>query len=263
MWLAGSQALLFSAASLAAADSEGPPTTVYKLAWPNTLSVFAATGALRSNGLAVDAHGDVFAATHDVQAIARLPGGDLTKRINLVTQFGGQAFDSPNDLALRKDGTIYFVDPTYEQAGRPGQAATRVYRIATDGNITVVDATRNQPNGIALSLDENWLYVGGADHVILRYAVAADGSTGPSMPWATTTSNIDGMTVDCAGNIYATLNDNNAIGIYAPDGTLLGTVPCAVTPSNLAFGGPDQKTLFITGSGQLYTLAMPIPGLPY
>ena len=263
VWVASAQHLLFSAAVLAHSDGHGPPTTIYQLAWPNTLSVFSPTGMMRTNGMALALNGDIYAAVHDTRSVARLPGAVLSQRMDVVSTFNGESFDSPNDLTLRNDGNIYFVDPDYQADNRALQPNTRVYRLAPNGQLTVVDATRDEPNGIALSLDQNSLLIGGHDHLIKRYAIAADGSTGPAMPWASTPANVDGMAVDCAGNVYATLTESKAIAVYAPDGTLLGTLPSPATPSNLAFGGPDQRTLFITGEGKLFTLAMPIPGLPY
>ena len=263
VWVAAGQFLIFGAANTQANDDRSIRTALYRYSPTAGLSLFAPEGLFRSNGMAINDAGDLLAAMHDAREIARLAGGRLDARSSVANAFDGRPFNAPNDLVLRRDGTLYFTDPDYEQAGRPGQDATRVYRIATDGTVSVVDDARLQPNGIALSPAEDTLYVGGADNKILRYAVRADGSTAAGAPFAQTDSNVDGMTVDDAGNLYASLLDLQAVAIYSPDGALLHRLPMPGVVTNLAFGGADRKTLFMTCAGQLYAVSMPLPGRPY
>ena len=263
VWVASGQYLLFAAANTAQSDALSLRTTIYQLNWPDTLTVFAPEAVLRSNGMAIADNGDLYAAMHDTREIARLVGGQRTARQSVASSYMGLPFNAPNDLAVRHDGVVYFTDPNYEQAGRPGQAQTRVYRIATDGNVHVVDAMRQQPNGIALSVKQDSLYVGDADGVIVRYPVAADGSTGAPQPFASPGSNVDGMAIDVDDRVYVSLYDVQQLVAYAPTGAQIWSVPMPCHISNLAFGGPDRKTLFITCGGSLYSLPMPVAGLPY
>ena len=264
VWVADGGYLLYSAWNFDATGGKGPPTTIYKLTPPDTFTVFSPTAALRTNGLALDRDGRALVvAAHDVREILRVSLSDPTSRTTLASAYGGQPFNSPNDLAVRRDGNIYFTDPDYALEGRPGQGATRVYRIAPDGTLSVVDDSRDKPNGIALSPDELWLYVGGADNLIKRYPVAADGSTGAAQPFVTTGENVDGMTVDCAGNVYASLHARRMVSIYAPDGSVVGLVNTPANVTNVAFGGADRQTLFITTAGTLLSVRVNVPGLPY
>ena len=225
-----------------------------------------------SNGLAVDAQGNLIAATHDVGAISTfaLPGG---ARGQLGAQnFNGTRFNSPNDVVQRADGNVYFTDPTFQAPGNP-QGRTRVYRIPPQGAATVVDETLSDPNGITLSPDGNTLYVTSASG-FRRYAVAADGSTG-----AGTTINLsdalqtpDGMAMDCAGNVYTIEHFRRLIRVFDPSGTELGRFggPQSFDRdiTNMAFGGPNRTTLFVTSltqgtQGGVFSVELNIPGLPY
>src|SRR6185369_6405926 len=145
-------------------------------------------------------------------------------------------------LTIRRDGTIYFTDPSYQNSANP-QMATHVYWVAAGASTaTIVTDYTNQPNGITLSLDEKLLYVGGGSGV-KTYAVGADGSvqmTGtPFGPSDIMNANTDGMAIDCAGNLFVAVANSTNIVVVKPDGSKWGTIavsgPSAVT--NVAFGG--------------------------
>lgn len=225
-----------------------------------------------SNGLAVNAQGTLLAATHDVGAISTfaLPGG---ARGQLGAQnFNGTRFNSPNDLVQRADGNVYFTDPSFQAPGNP-QGTTRVYRIPPQGAATVVDATLSNPNGITLSPDGNTLYVTSASG-FRRYTLAADGT-----PGAAVTINLadglqtpDGMAVDCAGNVYTIEHSRRLIRAFDAAGNELGRFggPQSFDRdiTNMAFGGPNRTTLFVTSltqgtEGGLFSVELNIPGLPY
>jgi gluconolactonase len=151
------------------------------------------------------------------------------------------------------------------------QTQTRLYRIAPGTNaVSVIDATLSEPNGVTLSLDESTLYVT-SNNGIYRYPVRADGSTGTGVVFVQGVTG-DGMTIDCAGNLYVAVVNTPNVVVLSPAGAQLGqlSVPTgsvqAVT--NAAFGGPDHKTLYITalGSGMqksLFQIALSVPGMPY
>lgn len=263
VWVRDGGYLLFSTWNWSDdAGGLGPPTTIYKLTPPATVEVWSPRGELRSNGLALDAQGALLVAAHDREEVTRVNLATHERR-TVAGTFSGKAFNSPNDLAVRADGTIYFTDPDYQKSGRAGQGVHGVYRISPSGEVAPVDRTRRQPNGIALSPDQRWLYVGGADELILRYPVAADGSTGAAELFVRTGSNIDGMSVDCAGNVYASLHELKQVRVYSAAGAPVGSIPTVANVTNVAFGGPDGRTLYITTAGALQALPVAIPGLPY
>ncbi|HLL64883.1 MAG TPA: SMP-30/gluconolactonase/LRE family protein [Micromonosporaceae bacterium] len=242
------------------------PSVIRSMTPAGVFAVFRADGG--SNGLALSADGTkVFAATHDQQSVSSYSLADGTRGV-VAASVPGRQFNSPNDLTVRGDGTVYFTDPSFQRANRAGQAAglTNVYRVKDDV-VSVVDDTVKQPNGIVLSPDEQTLYVAGGDSGrIYRYPVRADGSVGPRTEFAEVTSP-DGGTVDCAGNLYWASHTQGLIHVFAPDGRKLGTIAAGDDATNAAFGGPDGKTLFITsgirGNYGVYSIDLNVPGLPY
>jgi len=234
--------------------------------------LFANTG---SNGLALDAAGNLLLAAHDVGGVSRveLPGGMLTRGSQT---FNGLRFNSPNDLVLRGDGNIYFTDPDFQSPSGRIQGDTRVYRIApAQGGqspaISVVDDSIDQPNGVTLSPDGSTLYVSGGS-ILRSYALDAAGAPTPIETFQQALQVPDGMAMDCAGNVYAVENQARRVRVFSADGDLLGTLgPQGFDNqglTNVAFGGPDRTTLFISGvtqgdQGGLYSVELNVPGLPY
>jgi gluconolactonase len=176
-------------------------------------------------------------------------------------------FDSPNDLAVGRDGTLYFSDPDYQAPSPLPQPKTGAYRVAPGGSTaTTIADGRQQPNGVTLSPDGSKLYLSGSDGVYV-YPVMADGSLGGGTRFGNVSSS-DGMAIDCAGNLYTTANQE--VTILDSMGKELGKIAVGSVQSvtNLAFGGADHKTLYITAlgaSGQagLFRLQAAVPGLPY
>jgi gluconolactonase len=262
VWLAQQGVLLFSDMDFQGKATAGPPSTIHRFTPPDRVDVFLAASG--SNGLALDAEGGLIACTHDTQSVSRI---DLAtkQRTVLAQSYQGKRFNSPNDLAARSDGTIYFTDPDWQLGGRKSETGmTGVYRIPVSGPVTLVDGTLSKPNGIALSLDERTLYVGALDGVVRRYQVAADGSTGAGAEFARVPGP-DGMTVDCAGNLYVT--GGGRVHVFDAQGSSLGTIDGVESATNVAFGGPERRTLYITagpsGSARLYAIELGVPGLPY
>jgi gluconolactonase len=126
-------------------------------------------------------------------------------------------------------------------------------------NALLIEGGLDKPNGIALSPDERTLYVGSVGSEIWKYTVAADGSVSDRIMFANTGSS-DGMTVDCAGNLYVS---SGSVEVFAPDASKLGDITLGGDPTNLAFGGSDRKTLYITAGSRLYSVALNLPGYPY
>lgn len=258
MWLASIGALLFSDMDFSTSNqATGPRSQIRRFVPPNTFDVLSPSAF--SNGLAVDRGGSVLAATHDVQSLSRIDPTNGT-RTPLLLDFNGDHFNSPNDLAIRFDGNVYFTDPDWQIGPRSSETRiTGVYRMDPSGVISLVDGTLNKPNGIALSPNGSTLYVGSAGNDILTYPVSTDGAVGSATVFATTGSS-DGLTVDCAGNLYVT---SGTVEVFDPNGAKLGDITLNEAPSNVAFGGADQRTLYITARTGLYAIDLLIPGLPY
>nr|AGU11973.1 SMP-30/Gluconolaconase/LRE-like region [uncultured organism] len=249
-------ALYFSDFSFA----KGFPSRIRKLAADGTVST--AIDDSGSNGLAVDAAGNLVAASHKDKALMRY-APDGGKRTPIAQRFQGQVFDSPNDIAIAADGTIYFTDPDYQKAAAPGgQPVTGVYRVGTDGKVTLVDGSRHNPNGIALSPTGDVLYVNANDGVLKAYPVV-NGVPGQGRDLVTGLEGPDGMTVDCHGNLYATEHGAKRVRVFSPQGRQLATIRVDANVTNVAFGGADGKTLYITGAGAMWQIRLDVTGSPY
>jgi gluconolactonase len=212
-----------------------------------------------TNGLAIGPDGNLLGARHSTRTLTRF---DLETRASsvFVADNGGLAFNSPNDIAVRSDGNLYFTDPNYMLGNRTSEQPTRAYRRDPSGALTVIDEGAN-PNGITLSPDESRLYLahlGGGRNDVVVFDVDAAGALGEPQPFLDVGS--DGMVVDCAGNLYIT--GGPGVRIFSPDGAPIGTL-AAQGAANVAFGGPARRTLYITAGANLLAVELAIPGLPY
>lgn len=217
-----------------------------------------------SNGMALGQDGALVAATHDRKELSRFDLVDGS-RMRIVGEFNGQPFNSPNDLVIARDGTIWFTDPDFQRAAAPGgQDKTRVYRVGTDGNVSVVDDSIANPNGIALSPDESTLYVaGGGEQGVLRAYSLVDGQPRAHRDLVTDTTIPDGLAIDCLGNIYLTEHTRRRVRVLSPQGQALATISVDANLTNAAFGGPQRKTLYLTGAGSVWSIDLDVAGLPY
>jgi gluconolactonase len=251
-----------------------PPSRILKVTAAGVVSVAIANSG--SNGLAVDSSGALYGAVHKDGSISRfdLVTGSATPIATGYPIAAGDMptrFNSPNDLTIRNDGNIYFSDPNDQAPSPQPQTQTRLYRVAAGTKaVSVVDATLTQPNGVTLSIDQNTLYVT-SNNGLFKYPVMADGSVGAST-LVSNSINGDGMAIDCAGNLYIAVigGAGNTVMVLGPTGTPLGTIslPAGAVQNvtNVAFGGADHKTLYITALGNtkaLYQVALTIPGMPY
>jgi gluconolactonase len=217
-----------------------------------------------SNGLATDGKGNIIAATHKYKSVSRytLDG----KRSDVVKQYEGNVFNSPNDMALAADGTLYFSDPAFQRDAAPGgQDKTRVYRVATDGKVTVVEDTLKNPNGVSLSPKGDVLYVNGmvGEHGVLRSYAIVNGVPQQGKTLVDKLGIPDGMAVDCHGNIYVTEHADKRLSVFTPAGEKIATIKVDANVTNAAFGGADGKTLYITGAGAVWQLKLDVTGSPY
>jgi gluconolactonase len=213
-----------------------------------------------TNGLTIAPDGNLLGARHQDQTLT-IFDLETQEASVLVADNGGLAFNAPNDMVVRSDGNIYFTDADYMLGNRVSEQPTRAYRRDPSGALTVIDDGLN-PNGIMLSPDQTRLYLGhlggGANgNNVVVYDVDAAGALSNRQPFANVGS--DGMAMDCAGNLYVT---QGGVRVYSPEGDLLGTIN-APGAANVAFGGPERRTLFITATASLLSVDLLIPGLPY
>ena len=211
-----------------------------------------------SNGLTIDATGALVMADSGSRAIATVDLKTKKKKI-VADKFEGKRLNSPNDLCIAKSGANYFTDPPYgltdvENSPLKELAFSGVYRLGTDGTLTVLDKELAKPNGIALSPDEATLYVTNTDKarpILKAYALGPDGLPRSStvlfdftaLMTPETKGNPDGLKVDQDGNLFVA--GPGGILILAKDGRLLGRISITGRASpNCAFG-EDGSTLFI------------------
>lgn len=259
VWLQDHGVLLFSDVTFMSGQID--PSAILQLTPPTAVQTFLQDSG--TNGMAVDATGTVFACSHKVQGIVRLDFAAATLT-TVVDNYNGKKFNSPNDLSVRSDGTIYFSDPDFQLGNRTSETGKKgIYRVTPAALVSVVDDTFNEPNGVALSPDESVLYVADyAADVVRTFSVSADGGTSNRKDFATVKAP-DGFAVDCSGNLYVASGTSGTIVVFSPSGANLGKVTVAASVSNLAFGGSDGKTLYITAGKALYGLDMNLPGFYY
>lgn len=214
-------------------------------------------GTAGTNGLVIAPDGNLLGARHSDQTLTIFDLETQQPSV-LVADNAGVSFNSPNDIAVRSDGNLYFTDPTFLLGNRPSEQPAATYRRDPRGGLSIIDTGTN-PNGIALSPDESRLYVarlGGASNVV-AFDIDADGAV--SNPQVLIDVGSDGMAVDCAGNLYLT---QNGVQIFSSSGEPIGTID-APGAANVAFGGPERRTLYITARSNLLAVELAIPGLPY
>jgi gluconolactonase len=261
LWVESLGVFLFSEMNFGGGNP--PPSTIHQ----HTLGTTSATPFIQnagSNGLALTNDGQILAATYGTQDVSTF---DLVskQRTPYVSQFNAQSFKGPNDLTVRSDGNVYFSDPDYQNANRPSISTKGVYRVSPTKQISEVDTVFHDknPNGVALSPDENTLYVAADDGFIRKYAVAADGSVTAAGNFAGPNVAADGFAVDCAGNLYAADHSGGKFLVFDAAGMKLGEIQVAGSLTNAAFGGPDRRTLFITAGSAIYSIQLNVPGYPY
>lgn len=215
-----------------------------------------------TNGLALAPDGRIYAGSHGLGAVVAFDPSSFAEPTVIVGTYEGARFNGPNDLVVRSDGTIYFTDPDYQAPSRRPQSATRVYRFAPGGAVEVIADDLDQPNGIALSLDERSLFVGHT-RGLRRYPLDASGAiAGAPSAYGGISGGVDGLGRDCAGDLWVT--NQNAVVVLDASGEELGRLS-AVGATNVAFGGADGRTLYVTAGGDppaLYTARLDVAGLP-
>jgi gluconolactonase len=260
LWIASGQYLLFSDVNNAKIWKLDPAQ-----APPQRFSEFAYKTGVKTNGLALTAEGELLVCERELGSLSKVPlsGGTPAKVISMFEQ---SRLKAPNDVVVSKNGTIYLSDPIWGSATGSTLPAS-AYRVTPSG--TVQRITRDgmgpgNPNGIALSPDEQTLYI--ADDMggkVWKYAVDSAGATSAEKPFVTVPAP-DGIAVDIAGNVYVASNSaTKAVVVFRPDGVKIGQIDLPGQPSNASFGGPDLKTLYITVPNDgIYNVKLGVPGIP-
>ncbi len=226
--------------------------------------------ALNQNGHSLDNEGRIVSCEHRGRAVTRI--GHTGRREVLADSYKGKRLNSPNDVIVKSDGSVWFTDPTYgidsEYEGDAAESeigASCVYRIdPAGGSITAVITDMVRPNGLAFSPDESMLYVAdtGISHVgrdcppdIRAYPMAADGRapTGDHTTFATCDNGLfDGFRVDAHGNVWSSAGDG--VHCFAPDGALLGKILLPEVAANVEFGGIKRNRLYICATTSLFAM---------
>lgn len=224
-----------------------------------------------SNGLRLDHDGRLLLCQHGDRRVARLATPLAAPRPRFTTladRFEGRRFNSPNDLALHSDGSVYFTDPPYGLAAGPQDPSreleyTGVFRLDPDGAVSLLTRELSRPNGIAFSPDEKTLYVANSDPeraVWIAHVVLPDGSITDGRVFFDATAWVperpglpDGLEVDRHGNLFAT--GPGGVLVLSPDGRHLGTIRTTRPTANCAFGD-DQRTLYMTADDLLLRLRL-------
>ncbi|MHA6643984.1 SMP-30/gluconolactonase/LRE family protein [Mesorhizobium sp. A623] len=220
-----------------------------------------------SNGNTRDRQGRLITCEHRERRVTRT---ELSGEITVIADhYKGKRLNSPNDVVVKSDGSIWFTDPTYgisaEYEG--GKAETEigscnVYRVdPADGMVSLMVDDFSRPNGLAFSPDESILYIADSGfwpdpngpHHIRAFTVTDDGRLVSSRVFADVTPGIpDGFRIDTDGNVWTSAGDG--VHCFAPDGTLIGKIHVPESVANLCFGGPARNRLFICGHSSLYSV---------
>ncbi len=240
--------------------SDIPADTIYKWTTNGKLSVFRRPAG-NPNGNTLDREGRLITAQHNRQ----LTRTEFNSKITVLAQrYKGKRLNSPNDVVVKSDGSIYFTDPPYgikkeqEELGFYG-----IYRWKPDGSLTLLNKEMVRPNGLAFSPDEKKLYVSDSEKLHIRvFDVKADGTITNSKVFAELPGDKgvpDGMKVDIKGNVYS--SGSGGIWIFSPTGELINKIPVPETVTNLAWGNKDYKTLYITAGNSIYRIRLNIAGI--
>jgi sugar lactone lactonase YvrE len=221
-----------------------------------------------SNGLALDKQGRLIACEHGNRCVSRTEKDGTI--VILADRYAGMRLNSPNDVVVHSNGSIYFTDPPYGLLpgfGGPGDQELPfqgVYRLSPEGRLTLLADDFARPNGIALSPDERTLYVADTNRAHVRaFGVQPDGSLATDRVFAILNGSgegaPDGMKVDIEGNLYFT--GQGGVWVFSPDGKHLGMIAPPEVPANVAWGDADYKTLYITARTGLYRIRLNIAGI--
>jgi gluconolactonase len=224
-----------------------------------------------TNGHTLDREGRLVSCEHGNRRVTRTEhDGSVTV---LADSYEGKRFNSPNDVVVKSDGSIWFTDPSYgiqsDYEGFKAESeigACHVYRLDPDsGALEVVADDFDRPNGIAFTPDESRLFVSDSRRGHMRvFDVAEDGKLSGGDVFADCTNGVfDGFRFDSDGRLWTSARDG--VHCYNENGKLIGKVNVPEVVANVVFGGPKRNRLFICGSTSLYSIVLSVRGarLPF
>ena len=215
----------------------------------------------KSNGAmgnAFDAQGRLYSCETHSRRITRT---DRRGKVEtFADRYEGKQFNAPNDIAIRKDGQVYFTDPAFG-----GQEDTRdldffgVYHVSARGEVELIAKPKGRPNGIALSPNGRILYVSNSDERNIRaYDLDGKGAASNERVLVSGIQGIpDGLRTDERDNLYLAANK---IEVYTPEGKPLGSIAVGEIPSNCAFGDEDLQSLYVTARTSVYRIRLDVKG---
>ena len=221
-----------------------------------------------ANGNAWDREGRLLSCEHATSCISRSNGDDSYEV--LVSHYQGCELNSPNDIVVKRDGSIYFTDPNSGRGPKYGVARFQelpyqgVFRFCPEtSELTLLVDDFAKPNGLCFSLDESLLFINDTDRQHIRvFDVLDDGSITNGRSWAETDGDkpgvADGMKIDCAGNLYCC--GSGGIHVFDPDGTRLGVITTPEVAANFTWGGDSLTDMYITATHSVYRLRVKTPG---
>ena len=248
VWIADKKILVFS---------DIPPGKLMQ--WTADKGVAEFRASENSNGNTLDNKGRLVTCQHTGRNVVRTEeDGSITV---MVDKYEGKKLNSPNDVVVKSDMTLWITDPPYgvPKDQKKEMEGNWVYRFdPATKKMTVVSKDFDMPNGIAFSPDEKRLYIAdsGKGQRVGAFDVKADGTLSPAVFWMPGGS--DGLRVDVKGNIYTTTGDG--VVVWSPEGKRLATIKFPEHPANCAFGGDDFKTLFVTARTGLYSVKLKVAG---
>lgn len=265
VWASGAGELLFS---------DIPGDTIFRWRPGDKEATPYRRPSRHANGNTLDRAGRLVSCEHSGRQVSVGAIGEAPRP--LTDRFEGKRYNSPNDVVAHSSGAVYFTDPTYGITGTTAALmgnpnAVReidiqgVYRVDPDGGVRLVVASFTQPNGLAFSPDEQFLYIDDSqDKIINRYRVQADGSLTDETLFVDMRSDTrrgvpDGMKVDEDGRLWTT--GAGGVWVVAPDGTVLGQFETNEHAANLCFGGPDFATLYLATRTTMSAIATRVRGV--
>jgi len=214
-----------------------------------------------TNGHTRDREGRLVSCSHGNRRLERTEAdGTIT---TLTNSYNGKPLNSPNDVVVKSDGTIWFTDPAYGiesdyegHKSKQEQPVCYVFRFdPKDGSLVVVADDFDRPNGLAFSPDESILYIADSakPHHIRAFDVRSDNTLANSRVYVEINPGVpDGFRCDTDGNIWTTAGDG--VHIYSPAGVMIARIRTPRTPANVTFGGPKRNWLFIAATDALHLL---------
>lgn len=242
--------------------SDIPASRTYTWRPDGTVAIFREPSG-NANGLTLDHERYLIACEHSGRRVSRVAADGTA--VTLVDSYGGKRLNSPNDVVVKSDGTIYFTDPPYgiepEQREQP---CNGLYRITLKGELELLIDDFDRPNGLVFSADESLLYVDDSPRRHVRvFDVRPDGTLANSRIFADMDhpqpGSPDGMKIDTEGHLFVT--GATGVWVFEPDGTCLGVITTPERPANCAWGDADRQTLYITARTSLYRVRTTVPGV--